>query len=80
MTSLTDNQPQVTEIVKNILKKDYNYDSTVCTKFENSSKYANVCHRTLCAHFIGRSLNVVSSRTRGISYSIRTAGANRIAS
>ena len=70
----TDNQPQVTEILKGLLGEDYNYDSTVSHSrwsrsllFQYFSKF-----RTAFVHYIGLLPNAVSSKTTETLSSTRT--------
>ena len=70
----TDNQPQVTEILKNLLKHDYNYDSTVSDPLlipcrMRGSYLAE--RRIHSERFIAPSHNVVLLKTMAISYSIK---------
>ncbi len=71
--SLQDNQPQVTEAIKRVLKEDYNYDSTVSVKFY---PVPNIDYdsffRILSVLSIVRLQSAASWKTKEILFSTRT--------
>jgi hypothetical protein len=75
MFAFLDNQPQVTEAIKKVLKEDYNYDSTVSPLLVPTSyTYSESCEllfRILSALSSARSHSAASSRMTVTSCSTR---------